>query len=94
MVNYSGGRKSLTLPVAKREIHNGHDLWAELLGILLSGPNLGLCSRNADRGPVGPFVPAGKGGGKGGGQHGRRQPRGGGASHTRGRRVVLPACCD
>lgn len=38
----------MTLPVAKREIHNGHDLWAELLGILLSGPNLGMCSRNAD----------------------------------------------
>lgn len=40
----------MTLPVAKREIHNGRDLWAELLGILLSGPNLGMCSRNADAG--------------------------------------------
>lgn len=50
MVNYSGGRKSLTLPVAKREIHNGHDLWAELLRLLLSGPRVGMHSRNADAG--------------------------------------------
>ena len=55
VVNYSGGRKSLTLPVAKREIHNGCNLWAELLGILLSGPNMGMCSRNADRRPAVPM---------------------------------------
>lgn len=57
----------MTLPVAKREIHNGHDLWAELLGILLSGPNLGMCSRNADWQPAGPLVPMGKGGERVGG---------------------------
>lgn len=42
----------MTLPVAKREIHNGYDLWAALLWILLSGPNLGMCSRNADAGSL------------------------------------------
>lgn len=72
--------------MAKREIHNGHDLWAELLGILLSGPNLGMCSRNADWRPAGPFVPTGKGGGRGGGSMAGASLSGGGASHTRGRR--------
>lgn len=69
----------MTLPVAKREIHNGHDLWAELLGILLSGPNLGMCSRNADWRPAGPFVPTGKGGGRGGGSMAGASLSGGGA---------------
>lgn len=46
------------MPVAKREIHNGHDLWAELFGILLSGPDVGLCSRNVDAGGLhGPSCP-------------------------------------
>lgn len=60
--------------MAKREIHNGHDLWAELLGILLSGPNLGLCSRNADRGAYWASFACWEGRRKEEGQHGRRQP--------------------
>lgn len=47
--------------MAKREIHNGHDLWAELLRILLSGPKLGMCSRNADAGSLqGHLCPQGR----------------------------------
>lgn len=62
--------------MAKREIHNGHDLWAELLGILLSGPNLGMCSRNADAGGLQGHLCPLEGGRLGGGvQRGRRQPR-------------------
>jgi hypothetical protein len=39
VVNLWWGRGGLTLPVAKWEIHHGHDLWAEVLSILFSGSN-------------------------------------------------------
>ena len=67
--------------MAKREIHNGHDLWAELLQVLLSGPNLGMCSRKADPGGLqGHLCPRGREavevrGAGGGAQWGRHQPR-------------------
>lgn len=68
----------MALPVAEREIHNGHDLWAELLRILFSVPSFGLGSKNRDPGDSRAIGAQGKGG-----WPGRRQPHGVSTSHTR-----------
>lgn len=58
--------------MAKREIHDGHDLWAELLQVPLSGSNLGMWLQESRRWwPAESFVPTGKGGSRGVGGWGR-----------------------
>lgn len=62
------------------------------LGSSLVAPTWACAPGMQTGGPIGPVLPAGKGGGKRRGSMAGASLCGGGASHTRGRGVVLPAC--